>query len=478
MMKIHTLLPAMLFIAGIGLSSDVFDMEPDWTSPVAGQPNNLRFVCDLINDDLIPDLVMGNLAENYIRVFYGEGDGSFYPGENYSINWPLWIESGDMDNDGDIDIIVTYGLSHDSISVYLNDGSGIFGDIVYSIGTGTGLSQTGSFSILDYNCDDFLDIVTVGGSNGVYFFQGSGDGTFNANLIYYEPTEAFALTYGDVDYDGDTDIILVCWERMSLLLNNGDGTVTWDGYFGFFSNEDCIGSLDLGDLNGDGYEDIASSPGATLGELSIQAFLNDGNGDYSQIESGWIDLGVSHTKTDVNDFNLDGYNDAFFTGNSGNMLILGDGSGRLHHIDYHNYSRSYCWQTAVADLDLDGDIDYITAHKNYPIPFRIEVFLNKTIQLGIEEDEESCIDLIPMLSLTSNPVSESTGVCFSLPEPSSCILNVYDIHGRVVSQICNEAFAEGNHQVIWNASALPAGFYTLILDAQPGRASVWCLKID
>lgn len=477
MIRIHTLLPAMLLIAGSGLSSDVFDMDADWTSPVSGQHSNLLFVCDLLNDDSIPDLIMGNFCGDYIRVYYGEGDGSFIPGEQYSIANPGWIETADIDNDGDIDAIVRCTpVGPDSFSVCLNDGSGIFSEIVCV--NDPGFAEIGSFSILDFDCDGFPDIIAATGFDEVCFFQGNGDGSFSPQVIHYEPLDPFALTCSDVDCDGDTDIILVCWERMSLLLNNGDGTVTWSGYFGYFSNEACVASLDLGDLNGDGYEDIVSAPGATLGEFSIHTFLGDGTGNFNQSGLGWISLGVAFTQTDVNDYDLDGNNDAFFTGSCGNMLMLGDGSGELPLIDYFNYSYSYCWQAAVADLDLDGDIDYVTAHKDYPIPFRIEVFLNKTIQLGIEENEQSFIDLIPILSVTSNPVSESTGVWLSLSEPSFCILNVYDVHGRMVSQVFNGDLAEGNHQLIWNSSALPAGCYTLVLDTQSGQSCVRCVKID
>ena len=56
-MRIHTLLPAMLLIAGTGLSSDVFDMEPSCVRPSSGCK---RFSSALLNDDSIPDLIMGN----------------------------------------------------------------------------------------------------------------------------------------------------------------------------------------------------------------------------------------------------------------------------------------------------------------------------------------------------------------------------------------------------------------------------------
>lgn len=474
-MRIHTLLPAMLLIAGTGLSSDVFDMEPSCVRPSSGCK---RFSSALLNDDSIPDLIMGNHSEDFIKVLYGNGDGSFDPGEDYSINWPLWIESGDMDNDGDVDAVVRFTPpSPDSFAVYLNNGNGVFSDIIKL--EGPGKSQTGSFSIMDFNSDGFLDIITALPICEVYVLIGNGDGTFNPQMIFDESLQPLALACGDVDNDDDIDIVLLCMETngygmISVLLNNGDGTVTWNGHYGDYWTGGGEASIAIGDLNNDSNPDVVCCPGGSFPPIkAVYTLLGNGDGSFVQTGPGWFDLGVFYRQTDINDYNLDGNMDAFFSGGAGVLLMLGCGDGQLE-FDYFNGDDVECKQAGLGDFDMDGDIDYLQSVGSYSL----EVFLNKTIQLGIEEEEQSLIASIPSLSVTSNPVSETATVYFFLSEPSSCILNVYDIHGRLVSQICNGAFTEGSHQVIWNSSTLPAGCYTLVLDNQSGHSSVRCVKVE
>jgi hypothetical protein len=469
MMKIHTLLPAMLLIAGTGLSSDVFDMEPSFILPSSGCK---LFSSVLLNNDSIPDLIMGNHSADFIKVLYGTGDGSFNPGEDYSISWPLWIESGDMDNDGDVDAVVRFTPpSPDSFAVYLNNGYGVFSDIIKS--EGPGKSNTGSFSIMDFNSDGFLDIITACGNSEVYVLIGNGDGTFNPQMIFNESLQPLALACGDVDNDDDIDIVLLCmvtngYGMISVLLNNGDGTVTWNGHYGNYWTEGSEASIAIGDLNNDSNPDVVCCPGGSYPPIkTVYTLLGAGDGSFVQTGPGWFDLGVFYMQTDINDYNLDGNMDAFFSGGCGVLLMLGCGNGQLE-IDYFNGDDVTCDEAGLGDFDMDGDIDYLQSVGN-----SMQVFLNKTIQLGIEEEESAAH---VSLDVASNPVADNATICFSLSEPSPCILNVYDIHGRMVSQICNGFFSDGNHHVIWNSSDQPAGCYTLVLDTRLGQSNLRCVK--
>ncbi|MCK5131397.1 MAG: VCBS repeat-containing protein [Candidatus Sabulitectum sp.] len=479
MIRIHTLLPAMLVIAGSGLSSDVFKMQPSWTYHISNQ-SGLAYISSLcLDDDSIPDLIMGNRPEGYLKAFYGVGDGSFLPGEQYAFPDIRWIETADINDDGYMDVVArSSSNSADSFYVFLNSEDGIFESAPITVHSYFP-TMAGSFSIGYIDSDSILDIVSVNKIGEIYLFSGSGDGSFTAQMIYQETGNSTALALGDVDDDGDQDIVVMVYEQLSVLLNNGDGSFIWNGYYGFFyaGGGNTIGSIDLGYLNDDSFLDIACCPSGAMGTNALHTLLGQGDGSFVQIEPVWFVDGVALTQTRIGDYDLDGNMDVFYSGNHGVLLMLGTGDG-LISLDFLDYLTPRAWQVTASDLDLDGDIDFIQATGDTPTSFQMEVFLNKTIQLGIEEEEESFVDLIPIVSVTSNPVSESTGVCLSLSEPSFCILNVHNIHGRLVSQVFNGDLSEGNHQLTWNSSVLPAGCYTLVLDTQSECSRVRCVKID
>ncbi len=471
-MRIHILLPAMLLIACNALSSDVFDMDPNFTYPIGGQHNNVLFASGLLNYDSIPDLILGNYSGDYIRVYYGEGDGSFVTGEQYSIENPEWIQTADVDNDGYIDVIVRSApLGPDSFMVFLNNSLGVFSNTINTYDPCS--SVTDCFAVIDFNGDGIVDIVSSRGSGTVDLLVGNGDGTFNHQILYDEPLGSLALACGDMDADGDIDIVLVSNGMLSVLLNNGDGSVSWKGYYGSYDSEGTEASIALGDLNNDLIPDIACCHGSYDSPAAL-TFLGEGDGSFTQTGSGFLSFAIAYTQTSIDDYNLDGYSDVFFTGYNGGLLMLGSGDGQLA-LDYFNYEDAYCWESAIGDFDTDGDIDFVKAVAEYGGSFKIEVFLNRTIQLGIPGEESTDN---ASLGLTSNPVLENATVCFSLFEPSFCILNAYDIHGRLISQIFKGALAEGDHQFIWDSSVQPAGCYTLVLDTRLCQSSVRCVKTD
>jgi hypothetical protein len=62
-----------------------------------------------------------------------------------------------------------------------------------------------------------------------------------------------------------------------------------------------------------------------------------------------------------------------------------------------------------------------------------------------------------------NPFNPTTTISYSIPNNGLLILKVYDILGKEVAELVNEAKDAGNYSVTFNASELPSGiyFYTL-----------------
>lgn len=77
--------------------------------------------------------------------------------------------------------------------------------------------------------------------------------------------------------------------------------------------------------------------------------------------------------------------------------------------------------------------------------------------------------LIPMEVTLSqnypNPFNPSTSISFGIPENTHVSLRVFNVHGRVVSELVNEDKQAGSYSVSFDASKLPSGVYLYRLEA-------------
>jgi hypothetical protein len=69
------------------------------------------------------------------------------------------------------------------------------------------------------------------------------------------------------------------------------------------------------------------------------------------------------------------------------------------------------------------------------------------------------------LAASPNPVSNSASISVTLPTVENARVAVYDVTGREVAVVLDEARAAGTHTIQWDASALPAGVYLVRLTA-------------
>ncbi len=169
----------------------------------------------------------------------------------------MGIDAGDFDNDGDDDLFVTH-LEGETNTLYLNDGAGVFEDQSLLIGLGAvSLPYTGfGTAMLDFDNDGWLDLVAANGAvhvieaqaragdaypfdqpNQLYRNLGRRDGAVAFEDVSAAAGEAFAasnvsrgVAVGDVDNDGDADLVIVNNRGPArLLLNQAAGGRHWLG---------------------------------------------------------------------------------------------------------------------------------------------------------------------------------------------------------------------------------------------------------
>jgi hypothetical protein len=117
--------------------------------------------------------------------------------------WQTWTASfGDLDNDGDLDLVAT---NHDHESqIFENDGTGHYTDITSATGFDITDITPIECVIADLNNDGYNDIMAAGSDNRVYLNNGNMTFTRANGLFDNNSMESFAI--GDLNHDGSVDV--------------------------------------------------------------------------------------------------------------------------------------------------------------------------------------------------------------------------------------------------------------------------------
>ena len=165
----------------------------------------------------------------------------------------MGVDAGDMENDGDEDLFITE-LTGQGVDLYVNDGSGVFTDESSRAGLRVPTLPFTGFGTawFDYDNDGFLDVATVNGlvthrdeslAKNEWFglrqrrqlFRNLGNGRFEEATA--QAGDAFAAeevgrgaAFGDLDNDGDTDMIVANDAGpVRILLNQAGSQGSWAG---------------------------------------------------------------------------------------------------------------------------------------------------------------------------------------------------------------------------------------------------------
>jgi hypothetical protein len=188
-------------------------------------------------------------------------------------------------------------------------------------------------------------------------YLNDGSGVFDESTFTI-PDGSFA-TWGDLDNDGDTDVI-VKKEGVgySTRLNDGAGHFVDD--WSLADTSVVFGDIRLGDLDGDGDLDAVVANGDRTGAKPTRVFLNNGAGRFTDTGQELPETFFSRVVLD--DVNGDGSLDVFlFHFQSENEIWINDGSGRFSDSGLRMNGPALNGHGATGDLDNDGDLDIFEA---------------------------------------------------------------------------------------------------------------------
>jgi hypothetical protein len=263
-------------------------------------------------------------------------------------------DSGDVDGDGDLDLVVA---AFDHLDIYLNNGLGQFSYASEQLVSPEARPDTTTFSLsnLAYSY------------SGVGFLENNGNSTIVAGNYVHQDGEIESINNIDI-YQKNTQGVYEIVQQLEKPFVSGYGK-----YYG-------VADIHGSDVNGDGREDFLVSLETEVGDLNnliVGVYLQNENGSFDIAPEKTIELiddGQKEVGIRLYDFNKDGYDDfsvsAYGFKNVNQSVWLNDRQGNFSPVDDDllYIPGLEDWQEPSihwADIDRDGSAEVIWQEKIY-----------------------------------------------------------------------------------------------------------------
>lgn len=337
------------------------------------------------------DLVLLHQSR-FLQVDYQGATGAFtqyqYGTLSTASQWGFAV--GDTDHDGHKDVVS--GGYYDQVRFVSIDQRG-----VYALSTlDNGSMYMQCMNMADINNDGRLDAFGCHDDAAPRIWLNNGTGTlqFNSYIDFTTtPTSDMSGNYGstwtDFDNDGDLDLYITkCRQGVSnsadvrrwnrLFVNDGNNNFSDQALAYGLQNRNQSWSSDFADIDNDGDLDLVT----TNHNTTMQLFLNDGTGHYTEASTGsGLAVAGNYRQSKFEDLDNDGFVDLLCT--SGDFYFHNNGNGTFTKIaqPFPRPSTSHTLHSfALGDLNHDGAIDvYASYGTGYVTPsntLRDELYLN------------------------------------------------------------------------------------------------------
>lgn len=332
---------------------------------------------------VVPDLEGGNYrikisrgGESYTSpLFLSVVDGGGFFAKATTIDAPdvvyVYVETGDFNGDGYLDFV--YQGANNTTRMYFGNGDLTFNRQNSFESVASQLSG-GVIDIGDVDLDGDLDIVQIGEVSNSFTYRddlllNNGTGGFSRSSPFCASWGNPSIELTDLDYNGYLDVVQTgnCSSlRQTKIFNNTLGsfsensTTSYPGYI--------YGASASGDVDHDGDLDLALN-GSSQPTTQTTIYSNNGNFGFDSYETFRAD---NNSYLHFEDLNRDLYPEFILAG-SNNLTVFNNVSGTFSST--YNYSTPGSQSLDTGDYDADGDIDIIHTSRSSS-GVRIRLFNN------------------------------------------------------------------------------------------------------
>lgn len=452
-------LSSTYFVQAQNIEFDLAAPQPDLIDVYGGS-----FASGDIDNDGDLDLLVSGLAPNrQTRLYTNNGSGEFTevadtPFPNASETVSIFE---DLDDDGDLDLFFSGAGSgvEGFVHIYLNDGTGNF---ILQPNNGLPLYRDSGAKLGDLDGDGDADLlICVKDLEGNFIadvHMNIGNGNFMASgNTDITPVQFGKIAFLDAENDGDLDVIITGEQEdetslTALYLNDGDGSFTQDSNSSFVQM--TAADVDAVDTDNDGDMDLLLSGSTDAFEVMTVLYINDGNGGFTALEN----TGIQNTFAGTNctaDLDNDGDQDLLIVGSQDGGLpnifnIVYENMGNNEFMPVDTLGGEYIPACIIDDFNGDGLKDAIIQG----FVDDTNVYWNETVTVSVNDVEQD-----QQVTIFPNPSAGTFNL--KLGDFNACVdLKIYDGLGKVVYSESN--FCDSSRRLSLN---LPAGAYVLTLNS-------------
>lgn len=248
-----------------------------------------------MNGDTRLDVVVG--TNSGFEILFGNGAGALSTFMGHGMPAPSGLKVGHFNGDTRPDVAV---VSANQLRIFTNNGGGFLTQTFQAGAAASGRTAV-KLALGKLNADSHLDVAVIatagpfdGGNNMLAIFPGVGNGSVQTPTYKSFPNarQMQDVAIGDLDNDLDNDIVATAYGH-ELLNPSNPGVWVLKNEGGGAFNTPAIhhaaitgaAGLSLGDLNDDGFLDVAVA-GVSNHSNNLYYYLNTGGGTFGPMAGG------------------------------------------------------------------------------------------------------------------------------------------------------------------------------------------------
>ena len=318
------------------------------------------------NGDGVPDLAaVGYEYNSSLSILIGDGAGGYLPPVKYPLLEESWdLEVADFDRDGDIDVVAAdTGRDWEGFTCELfdNNGDGTFENAGwFNCGNGPN-----GITAADFDGDGYVDVAVA---HDAYIYCAASfavllndrNGGFQARRLYTVESCSNDIDAGDLDGDGDPDLVVGHESNRVTFLRNDQGVFTILTVMSALPNPygGLSPAVEIVDVDNDGDKDVLYTHEGAGGidEGAVALFRNHANVSFGAAERITLGGGGGGVHIETADVTHDGWPDLLVPTEYGQSwwLVPSNGAGGF---ETAQELRAGEFPRSIEATDLDGDAD-------------------------------------------------------------------------------------------------------------------------